>query len=350
MIGPCAVKKPVTVVAVCKSYDLIHEMSSSSSFMSVAVAEANATVKERRSSPRLNPCQADDDSQAPSPAADVTLDPVVTTAGPEGDSLAGLRDQVTALAGTVSTLSADVASLTKALAARLGPGGETDGSGVKVKVEAVEPRGVEPVVPGGVKPRAAEPATIDLTGGKKKKDKALSKLKKVEREKTEIKAKGTKKRKVRDSEQKVNDYKGEGGSVSAPRSAVQEAARAFHAACKGASVASAGRPAADETPAWWHEISLQEVSEMMARVPAETAAKIAGSASHKGNFYAVLDREDMNRSGVFPNWLDAEYVKKSASGYGKYGTKQDCIEGALEELDTMIKHYNLICMKKLGNK
>ena len=72
--------------------------------------------------------------------------------------------------------------------------------------------------------------------------------------------------------------------------------------------------------------------------------------SHKGNFYAVLDREDMNRSGVFPNWLDAEYVKKSASGYGKYGTKQDCIEGALEELDTMIKHYNLICMKKLGNK
>ena len=42
--------------------------------------------------------------------------------------------------------------------------------------------------------------------------------------------------------------------------------------------------------------------------------------------------------------------KKSASGYGKYGTKQDCIEGALEELDTMIKHYNLICMKKLGNK
>ena len=98
------------MVAVCKSY--IHEMSSSSSFMSVAVAEANATVKERRSSPRLNPCQADDDSQAPSPAADVTLDPVVTTAGPEGvsgDSFAGLRDQVTALAGTVSTLSAGVA-------------------------------------------------------------------------------------------------------------------------------------------------------------------------------------------------------------------------------------------------
>ena len=72
----------------------------------------------------------------------------------------------------------------------------------------------------------------------------MSKLKKVEREKTEIKAKGTKKREVRDPEQKVNDYKGEGGNVSAPRTAVQEAARAFHAACKGASVASAGRPAA----------------------------------------------------------------------------------------------------------
>ena len=28
------------------------------------------------------------------------------------------------------------------------------------------------------------------------------------------------------------------------------------------------------------------------------AAKIAGSASHEGNFYAVLDREDMSRSGV----------------------------------------------------
>ena len=47
---------------------------------------------------------------------------------------------------------------------------------------------------------------------------------------------------------------------------------------------------------------------MMARVPAETVAKIAGSASHKGNFYAVLDREDMNRSGVFPNWLDADGI------------------------------------------
>ena len=37
-------------------------------------------------------------------------------------------------------------------------------------------------------------------------------------------------------------------------------------------------------------------------------------------------------------------AKKSAgSGYAKYGTKQDTIEGALGELDDMIKHYNSIC-------
>ena len=89
---------------------------------------------------------------------------------------------------------------------------------------------------------------------------------------------------------------------------------------------------------------------MMARIPEETAAKIAGSASHKGNFYAVLDRENMCRSGVYPNWLNAEHVKKSASGYGKYGTKQDCIEGALEELETMIEHYNHNCKAKMGSK
>ena len=53
---------------------------------------------------------------------------------------------------------------------------------------------------------------------------------------------------------------------------------------------------------------------------------------------------------VYSNWLNAEYVKKSATGYGKYGTKQDCIEGALEELDTMVEHYNLICKAKMGNK
>ena len=43
-------------------------------------------------------------------------------------------------------------------------------------------------------------------------------------------------------------------------------------------------------------------------------------------------------------WLEAEHVKKSAgSGYAKYGTKQDSIEGALEELNDMINHYNSIC-------
>lgn len=58
----------------------------------------------------------------------------------------------------------------------------------------------------------------------------------------------------------------------------------------------------------------------------------------------------MSRSGVYPNWLDAQYVKETASGYGKYGTKQERIEGALEELDTMVKHYNGICGVKKGNK
>ncbi len=57
-----------------------------------------------------------------------------------------------------------------------------------------------------------------------------------------------------------------------------------------------------------------------------------------------LDRENMARSGVYSKWLEAEHVKKSAgSGYAKYGTKQDSIEGALEELDDMIHHYNSIC-------
>ena len=62
------------------------------------------------------------------------------------------------------------------------------------------------------------------------------------------------------------------------------------------------------------------------------------------------DCEDMSRSGVYPNWLIAEHVMKSASGYGKYGTKQDCIEGDLEELDTMIERYNFICKAKMGSK
>ena len=198
--------------------------------------------------------------------------------------------------------------------------------------------------------REAEPDTIDLTGGKKK-GKTKSKQPKVDREKTENKSRGNKKRKERDAERRTNDFKGEGDNAPAPQSAVQEAARAFHAACKATSMESARRSVADGLPAtWWHEITQHEVSEMMARIPAETAAKIAGSASHKGNFYAVLDRENMCRSGVYPNWLNAEHVKKSASGYGKYGTKQDCIEGALEELETMIEHYNHNCKAKMGSK
>ena len=57
-----------------------------------------------------------------------------------------------------------------------------------------------------------------------------------------------------------------------------------------------------------------------------------------------LDRENMARSGVYSKWLEAEHVKKSAgSGYAKYGTKQNSIEGALEELNDTINHYNSIC-------
>ena len=74
-----------------------------------------------------------------------------------------------------------------------------------------------------------------------------------------------------------------------------------------------------------------------------------GKPSAEGR-HMVLDREIMCRSGVYPNWLNAEHVKKSASGYGKYGTKQDSIEGALEELETMIEHYNHNCKAKMGSK
>ena len=54
--------------------------------------------------------------------------------------------------------------------------------------------------------------------------------------------------------------------------------------------------------------------------------------------YAIIDRENMARSGVYPKWLEAEHVKKLAgSGYATYGTKQESIEGALEELNDMIE-------------
>ena len=47
---------------------------------------------------------------------------------------------------------------------------------------------------------------------------------------------------------------------------------------------------------------------------------------------------------LYSKWLEAEHAKKPAgSGYAKYGTKQDSIEGALEELNDMINHYNSIC-------
>ena len=82
----------------------------------------------------------------------------------------------------------------------------------------------------------------------------------------------------------------------------------------------------------------------MKRVSSETAERVNNSKSFKGCFYAVIDRENMARSGVYPKWLEAEHVKKSVgSGYATYGTKQESIEGALEELNDMIENYNSIC-------
>ena len=80
------------------------------------------------------------------------------------------------------------------------------------------------------------------------------------------------------------------------------------------------------------------------RLASRQAERIEGSKSFKGCFYAVIDRENMARSGVYSKWLEAEHAKKSAgSGYAKYGTKQESIEGALEELNDMIENYNSIC-------
>ena len=67
---------------------------------------------------------------------------------------------------------------------------------------------VEPVEPRDEMLRSAEPDTIDLTGGKKK-GKTKSKHQKVDREKTENKPRGNKKRKERDAERRTNDFKGE---------------------------------------------------------------------------------------------------------------------------------------------
>ena len=68
-------------------------------------------------------------------------------------------------------------------------------------------------------------------------------------------------------------------------------------------------------------------------LPRESPANIARRAPQRAG----------RRKRVYPKWLDAEYVKRAGLGYAKYGTKQDSIEGALEELNDMIKHYNSIC-------
>ena len=59
-------------------------------------------------------------------------------------------------------------------------------------------------------------------------------------------------------------------------------------------------------------------------------------------------RKDIEREeeGLGPEWpapTGLQTALTAGSGYAKYGTKQDSIEGALEELNDMINHYNSIC-------
>ena len=142
----------------------------------------------------------------------------------------------------------------------------------------------------------------------------------------------------------MKECKSATGNSPAPRSAVEEAAKAFYAARMGKTSGPSQRNGWQFDKKKWHKIKKAEIAELMGRVPGETAERVNNSKSFKGCFYAVIDRENMARSGVYPKWLEAEHIKKSAgSGYAKYGTKQESIEGALEELNDMITNYNSIC-------
>ena len=66
------------------------------------------------------------------------------------------------------------------------------------------------------------------------------------------------------------------------------------------------------------------------------------TAQHCINDWAKRQYEKA-RSGVYSKWLEAQHVKESGLGYAKYGTKQETIEGALEELNDMLNHYNSLC-------
>ena len=174
-------------------------------------------------------------------------------------------------------------------------------------------------VPRGVCGSPAPESLVDLTGGRGK----------------------DKKRKYG----AIKDRKVVPGSSTAPRSTVEEVAKAFYAATSGKSSGMSQRNGwQHDNKKKWRKIKKAEVAELMKRVSSETAERVNNSKSFKGCFYAVIDRENMSRSGVYPKWLEAEHVKKSAgSGYAKFGTKQESIEGALEELNDMIEHYNSMC-------
>ena len=84
---------------------------------------------------------------------------------------------------------------------------------------------------------------------------------------------------------------------------MEEAARAFHAARMGKASVSIQRNGWQVDKKKWHKIKKAEIAELMGRVPGETAERVEGSKSFKGCFYAVIDRENMARSGVYSKCL-----------------------------------------------
>jgi hypothetical protein len=55
---------------------------------------------------------------------------------------------------------------------------------------------------------------------------------------------------------------------------------------------------------------------------------------------------EQEEEGLGPEWpapTGLQTALTAGSGYAKYGTKQDSIEGALEELNDMINNYNSDC-------
>ena len=61
--------------------------------------------------------------------------------------------------------------------------------------------------------------------------------------------------------------------------------------------------------------------------------------------------ESLGSIGLSGNKLrPSALADRAGSGYAKYGTKQESIEGALEELNDMIENYNGICSMQKEKK